>query len=103
MKYSFGVKDAKSETDSLTFFTCFFKSENVKFIFSTGKKIKLINWDNTNQFIVTTGKQKTKFSESVKIQLNRYSNLFVEAESLYSRINEDFTSKTLDGVFDEEF
>jgi integrase len=103
MKYSFSLKDPKSENESLIFFTCYFKSENKKFIFSTGEKINPINWDPTNKFIFTTGKHKSKFSESIKMQLNRYSNLFLETESLYSRINEDFTSKTLRSVFDEEF
>jgi site-specific recombinase XerD len=35
--------------------------------------------------------------------MNRYSDLFLETESLYKRINEPFTSKNLKKVFDEEF
>jgi integrase len=103
MKYSFKLKEPKSDKETLILFSCFFKKENKKFIFSTGEKINPINWDFENKFPFTSGKNKTKFSESIKKQLNRYSDLMLETESLYKRINENFTSQTLRKVFEEEF
>ncbi len=102
-KYTFKLKEPKSEKETLILFSCYFKDENKKFIFSTGEKIKPINWDAVNKFPVMKGVNKSKFAESIKLQLNRYSDLMLETESLYKRINEDFTSKTLRKVFDEEF
>ncbi len=37
------------------------------------------------------------------MQLNRYSDLMLATESMYKKTNEDFTSKTLKKIFDEEF
>lgn len=103
MKYSFKLKEPKSDKETLILFSCFFKKENKKFIFSTGEKINPINWDFGNKFPFTSGKNKAKFSESIKTQLNRYSDLMLETESLYKRVNENFTSQTLRKVFEEEF
>ncbi|HJS00858.1 MAG TPA: tyrosine-type recombinase/integrase [Flavobacterium sp.] len=84
-------------------FSCYFKNENKKFVFSTGEKIMPENWDFENRLPFVNGKKKSKFAQSIKLQLNRYSDLFLETESLYKRINEPFTSKNLKKVFDEEF
>lgn len=103
MNYTFKLKEPKSESATLILFTCYFKDENKKFVYSTGEKINPINWDFENKFPFIAGKNKSKSVESIKMQLNRYSNLFLETESLYKRINESFTSKILKKVFDEEF
>jgi integrase len=103
MKYTFKLKEPNSDKETLILFSCFFKDENKKFIFSTGEKINPKNWDASNKFPYINGSKKSKFAESIKMQLNRYSDLMLETESLYKRINEEFTSKTLRKVFDEEF
>ena len=103
MKYTFNIKEPKSEDETLILFSCYFKEESRKFVYSTGEKIVPKNWDFENRFVFTSGKNKSKFSESIKMQLNRYSDLFLETESLYKRINEPFTSKVLKNAFDIEF
>ncbi|WP_035673082.1 tyrosine-type recombinase/integrase [Flavobacterium sp. 83] len=103
MKYTFNLKEPKSENETLILFSCYFKEENKKFVYSAGEKIIPKNWDFENRFVFTNGKNKSKFSESIKKQLNRYSDLFLETESLYKRINEPFTSKILKKAFDLEF
>lgn len=103
MKYTFNLKEPKSENETLILFSCYFKEENKKFVYSAGEKIIPKNWDFENRFLYTNGKNKSKFSESIKKQLNRYSDLFLETESLYKRINEPFTSKILKKAFDLEF
>ncbi|WP_445709794.1 tyrosine-type recombinase/integrase [Flavobacterium sp.] len=103
MKYTFNLKEPKSETETLILFSSYFKNENRKFVYSTGEKINPINWDFENRSPFTSGKNKDKFAQSIKLQLNRYSDLFLETESLYKRINEAFTSKIIKKVLDEEF
>ena len=103
MKYTFKLKEPNSKKETLILFSCFFKDENKKFIFSTGEHINPVNWDKENKFPFLNGTNKTAFAETIKMQLNRYSNLMLETESLYKRINEDFTSKILKKVFDDEF
>ncbi|WP_269684806.1 hypothetical protein [Flavobacterium lacustre] len=85
MKYTFNLKEPKSENETLILFSCFFKEENKKFVYSAGEKIIPKNWDFENRFVYTSGKNKSKFSESIKKQLNRYSDLFLETESLYKK------------------
>ena len=103
MKYTFSLKQPDADKDTLIYFTCYFNKENKRFIFSTGESIHPENWDFENKFPYMIGKKKSKFAESIKMQLDRHSNLFNETESLYKRIKEDFTSKTLRSVFDAEF
>ncbi|AWG22938.1 integrase [Flavobacterium faecale] len=103
MKYTFTLKQPNADSETLIYFTCYFNKENKRFIFSTGESIHPDNWDFENKFPFTIGKKKSKFAESIKMQLDRHSNLFNETESLYKRIKEDFTSKTLRNVFDTEF
>ena len=103
MKYTFNLKEPKSDKETLILFSCYFKNENKKFVFSTGEKIMAENWDFENRFPFVNGKKKSKFVQSIRLQMNRYSDLFLETESLYKRINEPFTSKNLKKVFDEEF
>ncbi len=103
MNYTFNLKEPNSVKETLILFSCYFKNENKKFVFSTGEKIMPENWDFENRLPFVNGKKKSKFAQSIKLQLNRYSDLFLETESLYKRINEPFTSKNLKKVFDEEF
>ena len=86
MKYTFKLKEPNSQKETLILFSCFFKDENKKFIFSTGEKIHPNNWDAVGKFPYINGKNKSKFAESIKMQLNRYSDLMLETESLYKRI-----------------
>ena len=70
MKYTFNLKEPKSENETLVLFSCYFKDESKKFVYSTGEKVVPKNWDFENRFIFTAGKNKSKFSESIKKQLN---------------------------------
>ncbi len=103
MKYTFKLKEPKSDKETLILFSCYFKDENKKFIYSTGEKIHPKYWDTVNKFPFMNGKNKAEFSESIKIQLDRYSKLMTTTESERKKINEPFTAGTLKKVFDEEF
>ncbi len=103
MKYTFKLKEPNADKDTLILFSCFFKKENKKFIYSTGENIHPKNWDVKTKFPILNGKDKSKFAETIKLQLNRYSDLMLEAESMYKRIDEELTTKVLKKIFDENF
>jgi integrase len=103
MKYTFKLKEPSSKKETLILFCCEFKAENKRFVFSTGENIHPNNWDAKNKYLTSNGKNKAKNFETLKMQLNRYSDLFNETESLYLKIGEDFTSKILRNVFDKKF
>ena len=103
MKYTFKLKEPNGEKETSILFSCFFKDENKKFIYSTGETILPINFDFANKFPFTFGKNKSKFADSIKMQLDRHSSLMLETESQYKKMNESFTSIILKKVFDEEF
>jgi len=99
MKYTFFLKEPKSEKETLILFSSYFKNEGKKFVYSTGENINPANWDKANKF----PQQKTRVNKSIINQLNRYSGLFEEIVGRYKNINEDLTSKELKKAFDEEF
>lgn len=99
MKYSFFLKEPKSQKDTLILFSSYFKKENKKFVYSTGENINPSHWDKENRF----PKQRTKETKSIISQLNRYSGLFNDLVSRYKMVNEELTSKELKKAFDEEF
>jgi integrase len=103
MKYTFKLKEPNSDKETLILFSCFFKDENKKFIYSTGEKIHPDNWDFKYKRPFADGENKAKLSDSIIKQLNRHSDLFLQLESSYKIIKEKLTSKILKKAFDEEF
>lgn len=103
MKYTFQLKEPNSASESLIYFVAYFKEENKKFKYSTGEKIEPVHWDFANKFPRTQGKHKSIVANSIKQQLSRYSDLYIETMSLYKRIKEPFNSQILKKVFDDAF
>ncbi len=103
MKYTFKLKTPKAENKTLIYFTCYFKNEDKRFIYSTGENINPENWDFINKFPFTNGKNKDENVKSLIMQLNRYSNLFEELEAQRKIVDEPFTYEVLKNKFDEEF
>lgn len=103
MNYTFKLKEPNGDKETLILFSCYFKDESKKFIYSTGEVIHPNNWDSLNKFPHLKGKNKANFVESIKIQLNRYSDLMQISESERKKINEPFTTTILKAIFDEEF
>ena len=77
MKYTFYLKEPNSEKDTLIMFSCYFKSENKKFVYSTGENINPIHWDKEARQPKKKGKHKSLFADSIKIQLNHYQDFFL--------------------------
>lgn len=106
MTHSFYLKDPQNRTGknpTLILFTCHFNREKKKFVYSTGEKISPINWNFEENRPKLKGSIRDSNSGSIKTQLDRYSNKFNELEGLFTKINEDFTSKALKEAFDTEF
>ena len=61
------MKEPNSEKDTLIMFSCYFKSENKKFVYSTGENINPIHWDKEARQPKKTGKHKSLFADSIKM------------------------------------
>lgn len=104
MNYTFKIKKTAVTTKPTTiYFTCFFKDEQKQFIYSTGEKVLPIHWSKQDKFLESSGENKAPDYESVKMQLDRYSNLLNQKESQYKIVKEVFTSDILKKEFDEKF
>ncbi|MDF2932892.1 MAG: integrase [Chryseobacterium sp.] len=105
MNYTFKLKQPNGTKESLIYFRSFFNNENKNFIYSTGEKIKPIEWDfegrQPNDLNGRTKKAETH--RSVKMQLDRYSSFFTEIVNRYKNINEELTVDILKQRFDEKF
>src|SRR5690606_902778 len=73
------------------------------FKYSTGEKILPKHWSFENHRPKMKGTVKDDNYSSIVTQLNRYSDKFDKTEALFTRINENFTSKALKDAFDSEF
>ncbi|APS40493.1 site-specific integrase [Salegentibacter sp. T436] len=103
MTSTFYLKEAKTTGESLIYFSCHFKEEGRKFVYSTGEKIAPIHWDQKNKMPVMRGKNKAINRGSIKTQLGRYESCFKNTRSRCIEMQEDFTSQVLKTAFDEEF
>lgn len=103
MKYNFYLKEPNSTKETLIYFFCYFKDENKRFSYSTGEYINPKHWNTAEKFPFSKGKDRPKDYESLKMQLNRYSDLMQETESQRKKTQEQFTSELLKKTFDIEF
>lgn len=103
MTCTFYLKEPKSKGQSLIYFSCYFREEGKKFVYSTGENISPEYWDQKNRMPVLRGSKKAYNRGSIKMQLDRYQACFQNIRSRCLTMQEDFTSQMLKKVFDEEF
>ncbi|MFI8377721.1 tyrosine-type recombinase/integrase [Leeuwenhoekiella sp. NPDC079379] len=103
MTSTFYLKSPNSDVETLILFSCYFKLEGKKFVYSTGEKILPIEWDQNSKSPITRGKNKCKYASTINGQLGRYSLLFDKMEARCKAMDEDFTSQLLKKEFDQEF
>ena len=103
MTSTFYLKEPNTSGDSLIYFSCYFKEEGKKFVYSTGEKIAPELWDQQNKLPIMRGKKKAINRGSIKTQLGRYEDCFKNTRSRCIEMQEDFTSQSLKKAFDEEF
>lgn len=105
MRSTFNLKDPKKDALTSIRFIAYFKNENKKFVYSTGESIHPDDWDfkNIQPKHVTGRTSKANQMRSTKLQLDRYSNLFIELVNRYKAIKEDFTIEIARKEFDNHF
>jgi site-specific recombinase XerD len=103
MKHTFYLKEPKSKKESLILFSCYFKEEVKKFVYSTGEKIKPFEWNFEENRPKLKGKFKNIYASTIQTQLGRYSKVFKSIESLCKITNESFTAQLLREEFNKEF
>ena len=59
MKYTFKLKEPNSKKETLILFSCYFKDENKRFIYSTGENVNPKNGDAENKCPFKKGSNKT--------------------------------------------
>lgn len=103
MKSTFYLKDPNTQNESLILFSCYFKNEGKKFVYSTGENIKPVHWDQASRSPIERGKNRCPEAAGIKSQLSRYEIQFKAIRSRFQQMGEDFTSKALKLEFDKEF
>ncbi len=103
MTHTFYLKEPKSKKKSLIYFSCNFKEEGKKFVYSTGEKLLVEHWSKENNQPKLKGKIKDPNASTIQYQLNRYSKSFEDTESLCKVSGKNFTSLLLRDAFDKEF
>lgn len=108
LRSTFYLKDPQgrgkdSNKESLILFSCYFKQEEKKFVYSTGEKIHPRSWDFKNRQPLLHGSNRSKLASSIRMQINRYKDKFDEVQAVCKSMDRDFTSKVLKDEFDKEF
>ncbi|UBZ15353.1 site-specific integrase [Flagellimonas marinaquae] len=100
---TFFLKHPKGNDETLILFSCYFKYEERKFVYSTGEKIHPSHWDFKNRQPISNGKNRSPYASSIRMQINRYRDKFEELQARTKSYGEEFTSKFLRDEFDTEF
>ncbi|MBI9041686.1 tyrosine-type recombinase/integrase [Lutibacter sp.] len=105
MRYTFNLKNPKEDKETLIYFSSYFKNEGKKFVYSTGETIHSKDWDfKYRQPNNLTGRTKdAEVQRTVKKQLDRYSNFFIELVNRYKNSNQDIDIEIVRDEFDKHF
>jgi len=107
MKHTFYLKNSQrtsgTDNDSLIYFSCYFKEESKKFVYSTGENIKPSQWSFENNGPKLKGTKKSSFSSSIYMQLNRYTEAFENLVERSKKTSELITSEKLRNHFNDTF
>lgn len=105
MRSTFNLKESKKDGLTSIRFIAYFKSENKKFVYSTGEVIHPEDWDfEMRQPKYLNGRtKKADQLRSIKFQLDRYSNLLVDLSNRFKVINHDITIDLIRKEFDQNF
>ncbi len=103
MTSTFYLKEPNSQKESLIYFSCYFKDEGKKFVYSTGETIIPAHWDQKSRIPNSKGKSKASNRGVIQVQLNRYSDLFSEVRDRCTTMQVNFTSRLLKKEFDDKF
>lgn len=103
MTHTFYLKKPNEKGKTLILFSCYFKEDNKKFVYSTGEKIDPKAWSFEDKTPKMKGKNKCDNATSIKSQLSRYSRVFELTENKCRIMDVRFTPSVLKEEFDKEF
>lgn len=103
MTFTFYLKKPNGNIESLIYFSCSFKEERKKFVYSTGEKILPAFWDKENNRPFLKGSKKDTNASTINLQLGRFAEAFLSAEADCKKMEQDFTSKYLKDSFNTRF
>ncbi|TPV33219.1 integrase [Paucihalobacter ruber] len=103
MKHTFFLKKPKSNEKTLILFTCYFKDEAKKFVYSTGEVIEPKYWNATEKMPYKSGRNVAPDVVSILEQLNRYSSVFYKVVERFKLMEQTFTASDLKNEFNKEF
>lgn len=94
MKYSFKLREPKSNSPTPIYFTAYFKDEKKSLIYSTEKAIHPQDWDPTNYLPKNKGliHHSSKQVSIIKTRCNTIVTHFEEIEAIYEKLGEKLTT-----------
>ncbi|AZQ44852.1 tyrosine-type recombinase/integrase [Nonlabens ponticola] len=101
MTHTFYLKKPKSNKETLILFSCSFKEEQKKFVYSTGEVIHPKDWDQKSKSPILNS--KTPGVRSIRTQLGRYSECFHESLTASKLMHIQFNSSVLKDALDLKF
>ena len=103
MKYTFFLRDTKSNTETLILFSCYFGREKKKFVYSTKKSILPSHWDFKNKKPKRTGKLVSRNLAKILKRIRRFEDEFESITSQWERGGVSYDSSMLREHFDKIF
>jgi integrase len=105
MKNTFFLRKPNEDKETLILLSAYFKKEGKKFVYSTGETIMPKEWDFDNR-MPNNLNGRTSMGDnhrSIKRQLDRYSNFFIEITNRYLNSNQEITIENIRTEFETEF
>ena len=100
---NFKLKSPNSKNESLIIFYSNLKNGQ-RFVYSTGERVSPKLWDPINQYpIKTKARIESIKCNSVRSQLERYTSVYREFESISHSLNEPLTKEKIRSYFDQTF
>lgn len=105
MKSTFNLKEPNKDVETSIRLVAYFKNEGKKLIYSTGETIHPNEWDfkNIQPNNLTGRTPKAEAQRTIKRQLDRYSNFFIEITNRYINSDQEITIENIRAEFDKEF
>ncbi|NJB82049.1 tyrosine-type recombinase/integrase [Wenyingzhuangia aestuarii] len=103
MKHTFFLKHPKSDKETLILFSCYFKNERKKLVYSTRETIHPSQWDFENNQPIKKGKNRSLYSSNIKSKLDRFSTCFEQTITFCNQSKINITSSYIKEQLDIEF
>lgn len=105
MRCTFNLKDRNKNGATLIYLKASFKSENKRFVYSTGESIHPDEWDFKNRQPNNLNGRTAKADShrSIKMQLDRYSSHFIKTTEFFKNTEQEITVEKVRKEFDKEF